>query len=188
MVLGNAVVFASVAFGLIPKVFDSINMRLAFHETLRMIDPKMAKRRHIPRIIARQRLAIDNAVGQNPLFPDWQEGFPLRIGNDLSVHSSASLQNAKDGHFAPSPTPPLAFAASAKITFVDFDGNHKGGNPLQSLCNDLPQPAVKEAGSIAMNADQLGGHSRRRPRNKMFEQPLDLRRPEFAILYVHTAA
>ena len=176
------------AFGLVPKVFDPVTMRLAFHKTLRMIDSKMAKRRHIQCLVAGQRIAVDNAVGQNLLFHNRQEGFTLRIGNDLGVHSSSSLKNTKDRHFAPRTAPPFAFAVSTTITFVDFDGAYKGGDLLQLLHNDLPQAVVKEAGGVPMKADSLGGHTSRRSGNKMFEQPIDLKRPEFAIPYVHTSA
>jgi len=125
---------------------------------------------------------------RNPLFYDGQEGLPLRIGDDLGVHSSSSLKNAKDRHFAPSTARPFAFAASAKITFVDFDGSQNWRNILQLLRNGLPQMVVKKASGIAMNANKLGGHTSRCYGNKMFEQPIDLKRPELAILYVHRSA
>lgn len=68
------------AFGLIPKVFDPINMRLASSKTLRMIDSDLMARGPIQRIAAGQRIAADNAIRQNPHFHDRQEGLPLCIG------------------------------------------------------------------------------------------------------------
>lgn len=56
------------------------------------------------------------------------------------------------------------------------------------LGHDLPYAMVKETGSMGMNADSFGSHAGGRAGLKVFEQPIDLRMPEFAILYVHSAA
>jgi len=138
MVLRNPVVFAQMAFGVIPKVFDPMNMRLPFHETLGMIDPKTPNGRKIQGVVAGQGIAEDNTVRQNPLFHDRQEGLPLRMRNDLGVHSSTVLQNAADRDVAPSTALSFALAASTKITSVDFDRAYKGRNLLQLFHNDLP--------------------------------------------------
>ena len=47
----------------------------------------------------------------------------------------------------------FAFATSTKITFVDFDGTHKGGTILQVLRNKLPQTMVEKTRWVAMKAD-----------------------------------
>ena len=163
-------------------------MGLAFDKTLRMIDPKMAKGRHIQRVVTGQGNAVDNAVRHNHLFHNRQEGFALGIGDDLGVHAAASLKDAKDRDFARSPAPAFAFAASAKITFINFDRPAKRGHIRQILSNDLAQAMVKEPGGVAMNTDSFGGHPGGRAGHEVFEEPIDLRRPEFAILYVHSAA
>ena len=90
----------------------------------------MAKRCHIQCIVAGQGIAVDNTVRHNHLFHNQHEGFALGIGNDLRVLASALLQEAKDRDFARSSATSFAFAASAKITFIDFDGPAKGGHIL----------------------------------------------------------
>ena len=157
-------------------------MGLAFDITLRMIDPKMPKGRHIQRIVTGQGIAIDNTVRHNHLFHNRHEGFSLCMGEDLGVYAAASLQDAKDRDFARSPASTFAFAAAAKITFSNFDRPDKGGHILQMLGKDLPQAMVKETGRIAMNADSFGSHTGGRVGPEVFEEPIDLRRPQFAIL------
>lgn len=130
---------------LVPEVFNPTDMSLAFHETLWMIDPKVAKCGSILGLVAGQGIAVDNTVRLYPLFHDRQEGFPLRIGNDLGVHGASSQKKAKDRDFASSSTASFAFTPSTTITFLDFNGAHKRGDILQLLRNNLAQMVVKKS-------------------------------------------
>ena len=127
-------------------------MGLAFDKILRMIDPNMGKGRHIQRIVTGQGIAVDNTGRHNHLFYNRHEGFALCIGDDLGVHTAASLKDAKDRDFARSPAPAFAFAASAKINFINFDRPDKRGHIRQILSNDSPQAMVKESGGVAMTS------------------------------------
>lgn len=54
MFFWNTVKFAQVAFGLIPKVLDAIDVVFTVGKQPGMIDPRMPKASHIRRIVAGQ--------------------------------------------------------------------------------------------------------------------------------------
>ena len=57
----NAIVFAQVPFGLVPKVLDAIDVLSAPRDKpLGMIDPPMAKARDMQNIVAAERIGIDH--------------------------------------------------------------------------------------------------------------------------------
>lgn len=128
-------------------------MGLAFNKTLRMIDTKMVKGRHIQGIVTGQGITVDNTVRHNHFFYNRHEGFALGMGNDLRVHTATSLKEAKDWDFACSAATSFAFTAAAKITFINFDRPDKGGHIRQMLRKDLSQTMEKEPGGVAMKAD-----------------------------------
>jgi len=61
-VLRDAVKSPQMAFGLVPKVLNSIDMALPGNKMIGMVNPNMAKTRHIQCVVARKAVRINNAV------------------------------------------------------------------------------------------------------------------------------
>lgn len=77
MLPGDTVKFPQVAFGLIPKVLNAIDVVLASGKQRGVVNPQVAEARHRQRIVARQRVAIDDGIRHDPFFQDGQQGCAL---------------------------------------------------------------------------------------------------------------
>lgn len=62
----NAVKLSQMAFSLIPKILNSVNMVLFFCEVSTVIDTKMIKLTHIKHIIASVEISVHNTVQALP--------------------------------------------------------------------------------------------------------------------------
>lgn len=170
----NAIVFAKMSFGLIPKVFNPIDMVRSLHEAFGMIDPEMAEIRDIQRVVTGEAISIDNAIGSNHLMDNGQECHFASIRDNFGVHLTASLENTKDGHLARSPSSPFAFSMAPKVTLIDFDFACDWRTAFQVLGNDKAKTMIKGTSGIPIDPDQFRGGPGRRPGHKVFQQPLGL--------------
>ncbi len=72
MLFGNAVKLTQVAFCLVPKILNSINVILSFGKMCTVIDAKIAKFTHIKHIMTFVTIGINNAVRLYLLTNNWQ--------------------------------------------------------------------------------------------------------------------
>ena len=89
MLLGNTVKFAEVTLGLVPEIFNAIDVVFTGGKELGMVDPPMPEAGHCEGIVAGQGITINNGVGHDPLLQDGQQGRRLGIGDDHRIDLSA---------------------------------------------------------------------------------------------------
>lgn len=77
------------AFGLVPKILNAVDVVVAVRKELGMVDSEMMKVRHIQHVIAAPAVRIDDAVGDDFALDDWHErcrgGVGNYFGKDLST-------------------------------------------------------------------------------------------------------
>ena len=66
MGFGNTVKFSQVARGLVPEVLDAVDVVFTGRKELGVIDPQMAKAGDRQRIVAGQRITINDGVRHDP--------------------------------------------------------------------------------------------------------------------------
>ena len=79
MGFGNTVKLAQMAFSLVPKILNSVDVITTFRKVCAVIDAKMMKFTHIQYIITCIAICINNAVGLHLLTNDWQQSCGFRI-------------------------------------------------------------------------------------------------------------
>jgi len=122
---GNASIFAQVPFGLIPKVFDAIDVVMLVRTELTVIDAIVLKVRHIQVIVGTIIVGIHNTIRDNLLTDDGQKGLRFGIRNHLRIYLPSPLQDTKDGHFASRSPASFAFAPAPKVGLIHFNGSGK---------------------------------------------------------------
>ena len=68
MLFGNTVKFTQMTLGLVPKVFDAIDVIFTVGKQRGMIDTQMPEAGHIQGIAAGQRITINNRIRHDALF------------------------------------------------------------------------------------------------------------------------
>lgn len=68
MGFGNTVKFTQLALGLMPKVFDAVDVVFTDGKQLGMIDPQMSEAGNIQRVVAGQGVTINDGVRHNLFF------------------------------------------------------------------------------------------------------------------------
>lgn len=167
------------AFRLIPKVFDAIDVVMLVRKELTMIDSIVLKLRYIQRIVGTIIVSIDNTIRHDLLTDDGQKGLSLGIRNHLRVDLPAPLQNAKDGHLARSSTPSFSFTATPKVGLIHFNGSRKRPFLFDLLSNDQSEPMVKVNGGSTIHIHQICSSSGRYPCYKVLKEPIRLIVTEF---------
>lgn len=66
----DSVELAHVSFGLVPKVFDPVDVFLLICKQLRMVDAAVMKFRHVERVAGPECIGVDDRVGLDLLFDD----------------------------------------------------------------------------------------------------------------------
>ena len=75
MVLGDAVVTAEMALGLVPKIFNPVDVVAVLGEQFRVIDPDVMEVRDIENIIGLEAIRVDDAVRPYLALNDGYERF-----------------------------------------------------------------------------------------------------------------
>ena len=133
---GNPVICAQMAFRLIPKVFDAIDVVRLVRKELPVIDSIVLKLGHIQGIVGTIIVRIDNTSRHYLLTDDGQKGLRLGIRNHLRGDLASTLQNAEDGHLARGATPSLSLASAPKVGLINFNGSSKRPFIFDRLSND----------------------------------------------------
>ncbi len=74
MGLWNTVEFAHVALGLVPKILNPVDVILLVCKEFGMVDPKVMEIRYVQHVVTAPAIRINDAVGNNFTFDDWQQG------------------------------------------------------------------------------------------------------------------
>ena len=165
----DAVVFAHMTLGLVPKILDPVDVILLVCKELRMIDPAVMEVGNIQRIVSSERVRVDDAVRFDLLLDDRQQGLRPSIRNDRRVDLATPLQQAKYRHFAASAASAFAFADTTEVTLISLDF------PMQLIArkftgNQLAQAHEKADRRIGLNADDLSGSAGRAAGHKVLNQ------------------
>ena len=102
------------ALGLVPTIFNAVNVIALLHKRLGVIDTHMMKTRDIPCLVTGQRSGVDNAVGHNHLIEYRQQGRCLGIGNGCGIGLPPRFRIPKTGTFPAAPRPRFPFRRPPK--------------------------------------------------------------------------
>ena len=136
MVFGYPVVFTQMAFRLIPKVLNAIDVIVFVYKKLTMGNTIVLKLRHIQGVVGTIIVRIDNAIRHNLLTDDGQKRLGFGIRNYLCVDFASALQNAEDWDLACRTTPSLAFASATKVGLIHLNRSSKRPFLFDLLGND----------------------------------------------------
>lgn len=110
----DSIELAHVPFGLVPKVFDSVDVVLLIGKQLRVVDAMVMKVRHVERVVGPERIGVDDRVGFDLLLDDRQQRLHLGIGH-LAVKTLPRLFNRpKTATLPPAPRPRLPLRTPPK--------------------------------------------------------------------------
>ncbi len=118
MVGFDPVVFAQDPLGLVPEIFNSVDVIAVLSKEFGVVDTTVMKGGDIPGVISLECVGIDKAVGLHLLFNDGHERLGADVRNDGRIHLAAPLQQPKYGDLATGPAAPLALADTPKRTVL----------------------------------------------------------------------
>lgn len=144
MLFRDAVVFAQIAFGLVPEILYAVDVILAFGKDVAVIDAAVMEQRDIENIVAGVAIGIDDGIRQDALLHGIQEGIGCRVGDHLRVDFPAALQDAEHRNFSCRAPATLAFADAAEITFINLECALLRKNIRQLSGNDFAQLLIKQ--------------------------------------------
>lgn len=180
VVLGDAVVLSQMPLGLVPEVFDAVDVvSMAIGELSLMVDPAMAKARDIELIVGEVAIGIDHGIQHYLGVYDGNHGRPRRIRQHLGVDPLAALEDAEHRHLARRSAASLASAAAAKIALVDLDLAPDRALVFDASGHDLAQPVVEQGCGVLVDPDQIGRGTRRCAGDEVLAQPKCLFLAEF---------
>jgi len=153
-VLRDAVKFAHVSFGLVPKILDAVDVIVGVRELFRMVDAQVLERRGIQDIVPAPAVAVDDTVRDDLALDDGIERRGGGIRDDLGIDLATPFKQAKHGGLvrrAPS-APALPVAAEATLIDLHFPAKHRRTLGLGLPGNDLSQTVKVEGSGVAVNA------------------------------------
>lgn len=175
MLAGNAIVAAKMSLGLVPEVLDAFVVVFPVSEELRVIDPHVVEIGYVELVISAEAVGIDNAVRLDFTGDYRDQRVGLRVFHRQDEDMAAALEQPEHGDLASCAATALPLAHPAEIAFVDFDlAGQVASFSRQILGDDDPQPMIEGRRSILVHPDQSGRRSSRRPRYKVFNQPVAL--------------
>ena len=145
MVFRYAVEFPHVAFRLVPKILDTVDVVLFVCKQFRVIDPHMTEIGDIEGVVAGPGIRVDDAIGQDHAVYDRYQGLCAGVGDHLRVDLAATFEDTEDGDLAGSATASLSLTLAAEVAFVDLDLTGERRGFVQLPGNNLAQ-TVEEIG------------------------------------------
>ena len=162
MVFRYAVEFPHVAFRLVPKILDTVDVVLFVCKQFRVIDPHMTEIGDIEGVVAGPGIRVDDAIGQDHAVYDRYQGLCAGVGDHLRVDLAATFEDTEDGDLAGSATASLSLTLAAEVAFVDLDltGERRGfvqlpGNNLAQTVEEIGRRGLVDAYHIGR---RLGRH------------------------------
>ena len=171
---------------LVPEVLNAVDVvALVRGERLRVIDPHMVVALDMEAVVALEGVAVDDAVGDDSLLDDGDQGLRSGVGNHLGIDLPSALQDAENGNLACSTPATLSFAPATEVTLIHFDFSVEGPLPLLVGGNGSPAPSEEVDGRVAVHANDLCRRSRRCSGNEQLEKFTCLTFGELAPLELH---
>lgn len=127
---GNAVEPAQVSLGLVPEVFDAVDVRTLADETLLVVDTPMLESGDVEHIVDRETISKNNGIRLDALLYDGQQGLAAGVGDDQRVDLASALEQAEHRHLSRGAAASFALASTAEITLVDL---HLSGQQMRCL-------------------------------------------------------
>ena len=115
---GDTVMLNQSFFSITPETLQTINVNLPGGEHLFMVNPEMTIATEHKCIIASEFICIDYASSTYLLDCQAQKGICTYIRHNLYLNYSFPLQDAKNGDFVSSATPPLALSPASKVRLI----------------------------------------------------------------------
>lgn len=187
VVLGDAIEPAQMAFGLVPEVFNSINMVLSFNKSLRMIDPKMPKIGDVQSVVTLKSIRVDDAVGLDHLLHNREQRVGTSIGEHDGIDAPSSFQEPENRDFSCRSASALAFSHATKVTFINFNFASERENFFHFKGYDFSQPSEEARSSVAVNSYDFASCPSSCPGNKVLDQSGSFLCTESAFSCVHGA-
>jgi len=166
----DAIKAAQVAFGLVPKILNAIDVIVLIGKQFRVVYAKMVKVAYVESVVGLKSVCINDTIRQDFSFNDGHDRLSFSVRDNGGINLSAPLQKPKDSNFATSTPSAFALADTTKIAFICLHLTREfiAG---KLACNELTQTHVKRDSGIGLNTDDLGGGPCCGPGNKMFNQP-----------------
>ena len=160
---------AEMSFGLIPKVFNSVDVILPVREEPGVVDSHMVKSGDVESIVSLEGVGVNNAVGGDLFFDDRQQGFCPGVGYDGGKNLSSPLEQAEYGHLARRASASLSFANSTEIAFIrfDFTAQFVAG---KLRCDEPSQSHVETNGRVRLHPNDLGRSPCRLTRHEVLQE------------------
>ncbi len=102
-----AIEFLQASFGIRPKTFDAVNMRIIIHEFIgTVINPKMFRVANINQsVLAAPLVRVNYGIQRNAPANHPLQRFLRAVGDNFSINRNVSFEDAKDFGFADAPRP-----------------------------------------------------------------------------------
>ncbi len=164
----DAIESTQMTLGLIPEVFNAINVVALVGEELGVVDPHVAEVANVESIVGLERIGIDDTVGLDLLLDYGQQCRSARVGNDRCIDLPAPFEQAKDRYLACRASTSPALAPSSEVAFV---GLHFPAELVaRKLAGDeFAKPHEETRSGIAMDS----GHFRCGPGGGANDEQLD---------------
>lgn len=177
---GDAVVSAQVSLGLVPEIFDAVDVVLSIGEELRVIDPHMMEIGDVELIIGAKAVGVDDAVRLHFTGNNRDQRVRLRVLHRQDEDASATLEKSEYGNLSRCAATALSLPYPTEIAFIDLDlaGQFRRflGEPLR---DDNAQPMVELRRGDLVYADQKARRPGRRPGDEVLQQLIRLNMREF---------
>jgi len=182
----DAIESSQMSFGLVPKVFDPVDVISPVGEELGMIDAHVMKFCDVECIVRLESVGVNNAVRSDYLFNDREQGFGSCVRHDSRKNLPSPLKQAEYSHFASCSSASFPFSDSTEITLISLD------LPIQFVAGKLrgyekSQPHVETNGRVGLDTNNLGSSSCRRPGYKVLQKPVLSSRRKTTFSYVHNS-
>ena len=112
--LGNAMALTQLPFGLIPKIFDAIDVLMLVRKQLAMVHAIVLKLRHIQGIVGTIIDSIDNTIRDDLLPHDGKKRLRFGIRNHFCVDLAPRCKMPKTGTLPAAPRPRLLWRRPPK--------------------------------------------------------------------------
>lgn len=180
----DAIESSQMSFGLVPKVFDPVDVISPVGEELGMIDAHVMKFCDVECIVRLESVGVNNAVRSDSLLNDRKQGFGSCVRYDSRKNLPAPLKQGEYGHFTGCSSASFPFSGSAEITFISLDLT------IQLIAGKLrdyekSEPHVETNSRVGFDTKNLGSSSCRRPRYKVFQKPILASRRKTTFSLVH---
>jgi hypothetical protein len=182
--LFDAIESSQMTLGLIPKVFNAVNVISLVGEELGVVDAHVMKVAHVKSVVCLECIGIDDTVGLDLLLDDRQQCRSAGVRNNSREDLSAPLEQAEDGDLAGGSPATLAFAPASEVALVglDFSAELVAG---KLAGYELAKPHEEARCSVAVHSNYFGRSSSGRAYNEQLDQLGLLARTQSTLPFIH---